>query len=157
MEIWHCCMNVAMHKSHISQYWCRSFCRKDNGLQNEYTDYILARFLNGIFSRLNGLAIIMACTVEDFLENRAYQPWLLFDYYFREYRKSVESLWRKGSTLFGPFALKLCNTNETLANTGFPVLRPDNSDSKGRWFESSQAYHQKALAFASAFCFELAL
>ena len=97
------------------------------------------------FSRLNGLAIILACTVEDFLENRAYQPWLLFDYYFREYRKSVESLWRKGSTLFGQFASKLCNTNETLANQVFSILRPDNSDSEGRWFESSQAYKKTTL------------
>ena len=40
----------------------------------------------------------------------------------------MESLRRKGSTLFGQFASKLCNTNETIANQVFFVLRPDNSD-----------------------------
>lgn len=34
----------------------------------------LLSFSMVFFSRLNGLAIILACTVEDFLENRAYQP-----------------------------------------------------------------------------------
>ena len=46
---------------------------------------------------------------------------------------------------------------KNLAGQGFPIYVPVaqldrvlDSDSKGRWFESSQAYHQKALAFASA-------
>ena len=30
-----------------------------------------------------------------------------------------------------------------------------DSDSEGRWFESSRAYQQKALAKVSAFCFNL--
>ena len=66
--------------------------------------------------------------------------------------KRVEPLCRKDSARFCKLISNLCNTNETLANQVFPVLRPDNSDSKGRCFESSQAYHQKALAFASVFC-----
>ena len=34
----------------------------------------------------------------------------------------------------------LCNPNQTTSLQRFPVWRTDNSDSKGRWFESSRAY-----------------
>jgi len=46
----------------------------------------------------------------------------------------------KASEVFLQNAKNLCDTNQTVALQGFPVCRPDNSDSKGRWFESSRAY-----------------
>ena len=61
--------------------------------------------------------------------------------------KRVEPLCRKGSAYFVNLSCLLCKSTETLANTGFLILRPDNSDSKGRWFESSQAYQKPPKAY----------
>ena len=110
-------------------------------------DYILARFLNGIFlspewpcynfgmygGRFSGkLCVLTLTTISENTEN------------------CVEPLCRKGSTQFGQFASKLCNTNETLANQVFSILRPDNSDSEGRWFESSWAYQSNIIRTKSS-------
>ncbi len=59
-------------------------------------------------------------------------------------RKISEDLPCKASEVFLQNAKNLCDTNQTLAPQGFPVWRPDNSDSKDCWFESSRAY-QNAL------------
>ena len=55
-------------------------------------------------------------------------------------QKISEVLPCKASEVFLQNAKNLCNLNQALAPQGFPAWRPDNSDSKGRWFESSRAY-----------------
>ena len=60
-------------------------------------------------------------------------------------RKTSEVLPCKASEVFLQNAEYLCDTNRTVALQGFPVWRPDNSDSEGRWFESSRAYQKPAV------------
>ena len=52
----------------------------------------------------------------------------------------------KGSHVFCKSVLNLCDVSETRINSGFLPWRPDNSDSVGRWFESSRA-HQALQGF----------
>ena len=55
-------------------------------------------------------------------------------------QKTSEALPCKASEVFSQDGENLCDTNKTVALQSFPVWGPDNSDSVGRWFESSRAY-----------------
>ena len=62
---------------------------------------------------------------------------LLFDYYREKSRKPCPVRLPR----FFLKMPKICAIpTKPLRLQGFPVCRPDNSDSKGRWFESSRAY-----------------
>ena len=61
-------------------------------------------------------------------------------------QKTSDALQCRASEAFLQNAENLCNHDQTTAPQRFPAWRPDNSDSKGRWFESSRAY-QKTFTF----------
>ena len=76
---------------------------------------------------------------------------LLFDYYsFRDRENSFEPLRRNGSKLF-------CIPPYFVRHTRKPVeirsirVRPHNSDSEGRRFESCRAYHLNEARFPNIF------
>ena len=68
-----------------------------------------------------------------------------------------EKLWdsrrTKGFHGFCKWVLILWDVPETRMKPGFLPWRPDNSDSVGRWFESSRAHHADALLESRAFFF----
>ena len=45
------------------------------------------------------------------------------------------------------FLWNLCRIAESTANTGISLCMSENSDSEGRWFESSRAYHDKLTGY----------
>ena len=55
-------------------------------------------------------------------------------------KKPWEPRRAKSSHVFCKSVLNLCDVSETRINSGFLPWRPDNSDSVGRWFESSRAH-----------------
>ena len=59
---------------------------------------------------------------------------------FPKLEKPLEPRCAKGFHGFCKSVLILCNVPETRMKPGFSPWRPDNSDSVGRWFESSRAH-----------------
>ena len=72
---------------------------------------------------------------------------------FQKQEKPWEPRRTKGFHGFCKWVLILWDVPETRMKPGFLPWRPDNSDSVGRWFESSRAHHADALLESRAFFF----